>query len=71
MNPRAARHGASQAAPGTAVTGDRSPDDMPSPLTLRGQCSIPATCTLPPLCAATWLPRRLARAAPNWMFCVR
>ena len=25
----------------------------------------------PPLCAATWSPRRLARAAPNWMFCVR
>ena len=25
----------------------------------------------PPLCAATWSPRRLARATPNWMFCVR
>jgi hypothetical protein len=25
----------------------------------------------PPLCAATWSPRQLARAAPNWMFCVR
>jgi hypothetical protein len=28
-------------------------------------------CARDPLCAATWLPRRLARAAPNWMFCVR
>jgi hypothetical protein len=25
----------------------------------------------PPFGAATWSPRRLARAAPNWMFCVR
>jgi hypothetical protein len=27
--------------------------------------------TLPPFGAATWSPRRLARGAPNWMFCVR
>jgi hypothetical protein len=25
----------------------------------------------PPFGAATWSPRRLARGAPNWMFCVR
>ena len=25
----------------------------------------------PPIWSATWSPRRLARAAPNWMFCVR
>jgi hypothetical protein len=29
------------------------------------------TARYPPLCAATWSPRRLARAAPIWMFCVR
>ena len=26
---------------------------------------------VPAVIAATWSPRRLARAAPNWMFCVR
>lgn len=25
----------------------------------------------PPICSATWSPRRLTHAMPNWMFCVR
>src|SRR6266545_4709342 len=52
--------------------GPRSASDYVSDgITLSGKEDPGRTLAEPPLCAATWSPRRLARAAPNWMFCVR